>query len=596
MRYRELNEVRRNPDQNPKTDPISVLEKYNNYGYYMSYTAIDKLGLNPKSGYSTPIGIYSYPIIDGVISGIISAKNMTRVPYMGEAPYVWIFKPKNPDRGLIIGDYTGDDYDNDTAKLYNHINKKNTRIAGVFDEFREIAENESKHQTPAGYIWNVTRVLAKLLTGNESLSYYVGNILKIGDLVHVGTETAIAKIVDVYPDEKEYSVLYPDGETIYVKFDEVSPTSNTKKDVPLVDSKYSKLLNKLKSEINVGVNATNPNAKTQLWNIIKVDEDYGTIVLQKFTGPQTINVSIERFLKANPKYKTYITESIVLEYQKNTTRANRDAVMWTYLLHNVLGYDYVDDSDGTGLIHANEPVQAVFFNINVINVSKKLDNPNRDTDDISVNSVFGNSKNPEDIERIDQKIIEKLFKYLLKQKIPSMSSGMPYKFMGHLVVNSSKLQAQLLLSDSNFSDYFKKINPDTIPIMDQHIIKKINEIPSGNMEYGFHLRPLFNYFNKFHKGEWANGERAILNKAYNDNNAALIIEYCYRVRRKPWPEAEFIILKNPIGIPTYAEKILHKRWPAGEKALTKIDQQRGSWLLDSYASEFNITVDDIGKI
>jgi len=270
--------------------------------------------------------------------------------------------------------------------------------------------------------------------------------------------------------------------------------------------------------------------------------------------------------------------------------------MWTYLLHNVLGYDYVDDSDGTGLIHANEPVQAVFFNINVINVSKKLDNPNRDTDDLSVNSVFGNSKNPEDIERIDQKIIEKLFKYLLKQKIPSMSSEIPYKFMGHLVVNSSKLQAQLLLSDSNFSDYFKKINPDTIPIMDQYIIKKINEIPSGNMEYGFHLRPLFNYFNKFHKGEWANGERARLNKAYNDNNAAFIIEYCYRVRRKPWPEAEFIILKNPIGIPTYAEKILHKRWPAGEKALTKIDQQRGSWLLDSYASEFNITVADIGKI
>ena len=514
MRYYEINEARRNPEQNPKLDPIAVLEKYNNSGYYMSYTAIDKLGINPRSSYNTPIGIYSYPIIDRVISGIVTSKNMSRVPYMGEAPYVWIFEPKNRDRGLIITEYNDIDYSDDVSKLFKYISAKNVRIAGAFDEVQNRAENESRKQSPAGNIWNFTRVLANLLSGSESLSYYVGTILSIGDSVTEINNTNVAKIVDVFPDEKEYTILYPNGDEYVVKFDEVEPVNN---------------------------------------------------------------------------------ESVVLEYQSNSTRANPDAVKWTYLLYNVLGYDYVDDSSGSGLIHANEPVQAVFFNINVINVVAKINNPNSDTD-INISNIFSNNKKQEEIEKLDPSIMEALFKKLLKNRVSNISNQIPIKFMGHVVVNSSKLQAQLLLSDANFEDYFKTINRDTIAIMDNYMIKKIHNIPSGEME-SRHMFPVFNYFNRFHAGaNWPAGERAILNKAYNDTNAALIIEYCYRVRRKPWPEAEFIILKQPIHIFTYAEKILRKRWPEGERVLAKIDQQRGSWMLEQYANEFNISVDDIGKI
>lgn len=515
MRYFELNEARRNPEQNPKLDPIDVLKKYTDSGYYMSYTAIDKLGINPRSSYNTPIGVYSYPIImDSILGGIIASKNMSRVPYMGEAPYVWIFKPKYPDRGLIITEYNDIDYSEDVSKLFKYISAKNVRIAGAFDNVQSIAENESRKQSPAGNIWNFTRVLANLLSGSESLSYYIGTVLNIGDSVTELNKTYVAKIIDVFSDEKEYEIEYPDGDTFIVKFDEVEPVNN---------------------------------------------------------------------------------ESVVLEYQSGSTRANRDAVLWTYLLYNVLGYDYVDDSSGTGLIHANEPVQAVFFNSNVIKIVAKIDNPNSDMD-VSISSLFTSNKKPEDIEKLDPSITEALFKKLLKNKVHSISSQIPIKFMGHVVVKSSKLQAQLLLSDTNFADYFKTINRDTIEIMDTYMIKKIYNIPSGEME-NRHLFPIFNYFNRFHAGSnWPAGERAILNKAYNDNNAVLIIEYCYRVRRKPWPEAEFIILKQPSSIPSYAERVLHNRWPEGERVLSKIDQKRGSWILDSYASEFNISVEDIGKI
>ena len=513
MRYSEISEARRNPEQNPKLDPVAAVEKYNNSGYYMSYTVIDKLGINPRSGYYTPIGIYSYPIIDRIISGIITSKDMSRVPYMGEVPYVWIFEPKNRDRGLIITKYTGEDYSDDVSKLYKYINTKNVRIAGVFDEVQNKAENESRQNTPAGNIWNFTRILAQLLTGSESISSYDGTVLNIGDSVTELNKTYVAKIIDVFSDSKEYEIEYPDGDTFIVKFDEVEPVNN---------------------------------------------------------------------------------ESVVLEYQSASKRANRDAVFWTYLLYNVLGYDYVDDSSGTGLIHANEPAQAVFFNRNVIKVVAKLDNPNSDTD-FSISNIFSHSKTPEEIEKLEPSIIETMFKRLLKNKAYNISSQIPIKFMGHVVVNSSKLQAQLLLNDENFADYFKDINRDTISIMDEYVIKKISQIPSGEME-NRHIFPIFNYFNRFRKGKWPEGERAILNKAYSDTNAVLIIEYCYRVRKSPWPEAEFIILKRPSSIPTYSEKILRKRWPEGERVLSKIDPQRGSWILDSYANEFNISVDDIGKI
>lgn len=518
MRYHHLVEARRNPDQNPKENSIKTLMQYNNSGYYMSYTSIDKIGLNPRSGYNTPIGIYSYPIVDKITDTIVVSDNLSRVPYMGEVPYIWIFKPKNPDKGLIISEYEPDDFYDDVRKMFLYVSKKDKKIAAAMDSIEEVAILEARMDTPASHIWNFSRILALLLSGNESLEKYTTVTLKNGDLVTEINKTKVGKIIDVYSDQNEYVILYPDGDEVTVKFDEV----------------------------------------------------------EQFIPPSN--------------------ESVVLEYQKNTQRANSSAVIWTYLLYNVLGYDYVDDSEGTGLIHKNEPAQAVFFNSSVIEVVRKLDNPNKDTDELSINSVFYYTKKTDEVERIDPKITEKLFKHLLKQKVVNISGQIPSKFMGHIVVNSSKLQAQLLLNDGRFVDYFKNINRDTIDIMDSYMIKKIQDIPSSSMEEQRHLFPIFNYFNRFHNGNWPEGERAILNKAYNDKNAVLIIEYCYRVRKKAWPEAEFIILKQPSSIPSYAKQILRQRWPEGEQVLSHIDKQRGSWVLEQYAAEFNISVEDIGKI
>jgi 8-oxo-dGTP diphosphatase len=61
----QLNEARRNPEQNPKVSAIDALKKYkDDPSYFITFTSIEKVGLNPKTPYSTPVGLYAYKLDD----------------------------------------------------------------------------------------------------------------------------------------------------------------------------------------------------------------------------------------------------------------------------------------------------------------------------------------------------------------------------------------------------------------------------------------------------------------------------------------------------------------------------------------------------
>jgi hypothetical protein len=587
MRYREISEARRGGSElNPRINPIKTLLSYDNSGYYMSYTAIDKLGINPRSGYNTPIGIYCYPIIDSITDSIELSDNMSRVPYMGESPYVWIFRPKSAERGLIISDYTSSDFDRDSDKLLKYLSNSYPKIAGAYDSIVEEAMATTRQSSDAGYIWNLTRILSRIMSGTESLNQYLGTVLGIDDVVKYGDSLGI--ITDVYLDEGEYDVEFGNYTVKTVKFDDVE-------NVPVVDPKYNYLLDELKKltlyKPPTRVNATNPNGNKK-WTLELVRPKYGLIGLLGVDGVDRIFISLDRFLKANPEYVSMISESIVLEYDKSATHAKRSAVMWTTLLHKVLGYDYVDDSSGSGLIHANEPIQAVFFNRSIISVVDRITNPNSDNK-LDLSSVFNYQKSTKEISRLDPATVEAVFRKQLKNRA-YMSNAIPVKFMGHIVLNNSKLKAKIIVFDSGMIEYFTEIGKDTIRIMDNMFINQINALPSVGLEV-MHTAKIFSYFIHIHKGIWPEGERAILNKAYNDNNPALILQYIRRVRNKPWPEAEFIILKKPSFILDYS-MILGHRWAEGERVLSRLDKERASWVLEAYADHWKIAIDDIGKI
>jgi hypothetical protein len=121
-----LEEARKNPDMNPKISAYEALKPYSkDDNYYISFTAIDKIGINPKSKYDTPLGIYAYPlkvIWKEYLVDVLRSIGKS-VPFAGNSPYVWLIKVKNNVNFVkdMYTDYTAKDYDNDIKTLYNHI-------------------------------------------------------------------------------------------------------------------------------------------------------------------------------------------------------------------------------------------------------------------------------------------------------------------------------------------------------------------------------------------------------------------------------------------------------------------------------------------
>jgi hypothetical protein len=146
-----LNEKRKNPDQNPKIDLITALEPYkNDPNIYISYTAIDKIGINPKSRFNTPIGIYTYPLKE-----VWSDIEKDRIKFQGDKPaeFVWVVRSKNVIKDL--SDYSESDYKKDIEKL-----RKHTTNLELLNTFIDYGEKNSKIKTASGKFWNVTRIVS----------------------------------------------------------------------------------------------------------------------------------------------------------------------------------------------------------------------------------------------------------------------------------------------------------------------------------------------------------------------------------------------------------------------------------------------------
>ena len=128
---------------------------------YISFTAIDKIGINPRSTYSTPVGIYCYPLnkAGGEPSAILDSmyryNSFDDIPYMKNAPYIYMFEAKNKEKGLILSEYTDEQLKTDKQKLYAYLKVKNDQITkDVFDAIVKNSQNNALVQTPGGYLWN----------------------------------------------------------------------------------------------------------------------------------------------------------------------------------------------------------------------------------------------------------------------------------------------------------------------------------------------------------------------------------------------------------------------------------------------------------
>ena len=94
MKIHELLEARRNPELNPK---ISINDEIENYAKankgkkcYISFTDLEKLGVNPKTEYDTPVGVYCYPL-EYAISVMGKDYAASTLPFAGGAKFANMF-------------------------------------------------------------------------------------------------------------------------------------------------------------------------------------------------------------------------------------------------------------------------------------------------------------------------------------------------------------------------------------------------------------------------------------------------------------------------------------------------------------------------
>lgn len=162
MKIQDLLEARKNPELNPKISLNAELKAYvDKFGKdgFISFTSIDKLGINPGSDYDTPIGIYAYPVMYAYHDVLGKWQHARRLPFAGSNPYATLFSATNG----VIDLHTFSESDLASAI------KKLKSIYGTRDVETSIsyALESGRVQTAGGQLWAITMKLSKIIKGGE---------------------------------------------------------------------------------------------------------------------------------------------------------------------------------------------------------------------------------------------------------------------------------------------------------------------------------------------------------------------------------------------------------------------------------------------
>ncbi len=145
-----LSKSRSNPIKNKRTTTLYELGKYkDDEDIFISFTELQKLGINPSTKYSTPIGIYSYPLKE-VWEQYIQDGGISAVPFAADKPYISIFKPKNKDRILNLDSFN---IGEELSKMIKMFGMSPRLIKAI-----QKGESTARDKTDSSRFWNITRL------------------------------------------------------------------------------------------------------------------------------------------------------------------------------------------------------------------------------------------------------------------------------------------------------------------------------------------------------------------------------------------------------------------------------------------------------
>lgn len=167
MHIKEIVEARKNPELNPKESVNKQLKDLydattdtipgsNIKNLFVSFTDLDKLGINPTSKYNTPIGIYAYPA-KYVLNKIGKKDSTEKLPFAGDKPWINIFRAN----GNIVDlkNIDSSEYREYLKTLGAEFIDKKIPAKDYIHLYNE-ARMGSTNKTYKGILWYFTKLLA----------------------------------------------------------------------------------------------------------------------------------------------------------------------------------------------------------------------------------------------------------------------------------------------------------------------------------------------------------------------------------------------------------------------------------------------------
>lgn len=159
-----IDEARKNPESNPRTPAFQQIMDagYNGKEYFLTFTNIRKVGINPSSGYNTPNGIYAYPARE-IMKNVRG--DLRNVPFANNSPYINVLKMKGSGILDPVESYSNGDLAKDINNIFKIIKrtkifKNDPKIEQYFLQIIDESVKGAKANTAISKFWNITRNLS----------------------------------------------------------------------------------------------------------------------------------------------------------------------------------------------------------------------------------------------------------------------------------------------------------------------------------------------------------------------------------------------------------------------------------------------------
>lgn len=196
MRWTEIiGEARSNPEhnvQNRAINSIDEIQKYFSDEYFVTFTSVEKVGINPSTEYETPAGIYAYHLGDEAIQKALRERNTgisgkpadNKLPLAGDSPFINIIKPKGGDVLELSAMVVSDKIDRAKHAIKWFLESRGSpatdhtvsNLVRILSNVRpQYHPGYNYSRRPGAEFWTVTRNIAMLCATNYNFKTH-GNI------------------------------------------------------------------------------------------------------------------------------------------------------------------------------------------------------------------------------------------------------------------------------------------------------------------------------------------------------------------------------------------------------------------------------------